>query len=359
MLNIEEQFALPKHIEIERDILQKLLSETYQAGDKLPTVSELIKTYNSCSATIQRVIKNIERKGIIECRRGSGIYLKDISSLLPEKQIKKELSQLYIIPNLIDISTNTHSVNSFILNEIQKGIINNFSGNINILSGNEFISKKLRQQYIISLNAAPPFIDHLHATETCYINIDLDNQFPLQDNIIKVDHMSGIYDMISHMVNHLGHRRIGLIAGSSKHHADRIAAYKIALQTHHLELDETLIKLVAGGAKHYGYSAMTDLLSLKHPPTAVFVDTDIKAAGAIEAASEAGIKIPEDISICGFDDIPGAEKLRPPLTTVKLPYYQLGETAVAMIKQRFSSRHNISGKLIKTELVLRESMTTA
>lgn len=113
------------------------------------------------------------------------------------------------------------------------------------------------------------------------------------------------------------------------------------------------IELVEPGSKEAGAKALSKLLKLgKNRPTAVFVDTDIKATGAIEAAVEAGLKVPEDISIAGFDDIPDAKSMRPALTTVKVPYYEMGVQAV---KRLVSINGKSNYPPMETELIIRKS----
>jgi DNA-binding LacI/PurR family transcriptional regulator len=100
---------------------------------------------------------------------------------------------------------------------------------------------------------------------------------------------------------------------------------------------------------------MKRLLALREPPTAVFADTDVKAIGAIKAAHDAGLEVPADISIAGFDDLPGIEFSTPPLTTVKIPYYDMGRQAVEMLFSRISSGKDVVGVTLKSSLLVRQS----
>jgi len=107
------------------------------------------------------------------------------------------------------------------------------------------------------------------------------------------------------------------------------------------------------------YDAMRKLLALKNPPTAVFVDTDIKAVGAIKAAKDAGLRVPEDISIAGFDDMPEAANLDPSLTSVKVPYYKMGKAAVKIFKESSGKNDKIESVALPSELVIRQSCARA
>ncbi|MBN1671361.1 MAG: substrate-binding domain-containing protein, partial [Kiritimatiellae bacterium] len=110
-----------------------------------------------------------------------------------------------------------------------------------------------------------------------------------------------------------------------------------------------------GGTSEHGYKAMKKLLASAPRPTAVFVDTDIKAVGALEAVRDAGLKVPDDISMMGFDDVPGMQEAQPPLTTIRAPHYELGCEAVRMLERRIKTRADVPGVALRTKLVVRAS----
>lgn len=135
----------------------------------------------------------------------------------------------------------------------------------------------------------------------------------------------------------LGHRRIGLILGPERRpkshtHYD---SYVSALRRYHLEADSTLVVQTAF-TEEGGYTAMQQLLNLNEPPTAVFGVNDIIALGALRAAQDAGLRIPEQISIIGMDDIHAAVTTFPPLTTVAKPKYEIGNTAARFLLEHLN-----------------------
>ena len=116
--------------------------------------------------------------------------------------------------------------------------------------------------------------------------------------------------------------------------------------------------LLAGGdfATGTGYAAARHLLELAEPPTAIFASNDNLAVGAMRAAFELGLHIPEDLSIVGFDDVVIAGDVFPPLTTVRQPLAELGRTAVAMLNRLVDGRQTESLHIeLATQLVIRES----
>jgi LacI family transcriptional regulator len=155
----------------------------------------------------------------------------------------------------------------------------------------------------------------------------------------------------------LGHHRIGFITGDRRLSAsgERIDGYCQALRDAHVAIDPALI--VEGDyIQRGGYQAAMELLALPEPPTAIFASNDEEALGAMDAVQELGLRIPEDISVVGFDDVPAAARARPPLTTVHQPLTRMGRAAVEMLLDLLDGRP-LSNKLVllPTPLVVRES----
>ncbi|MBE1161788.1 LacI family DNA-binding transcriptional regulator [Dyella acidiphila] len=133
--------------------------------------------------------------------------------------------------------------------------------------------------------------------------------------------------MVEHLVS-LGHRRIAHILGDPEHGAGiwRMAGYRDGLKRAGLEEDSTY--MVQGRFSfESGVDAMRQLLALPQRPTAIFAADDDMAVGAIWAAAEAGVAVPRDISICGFDDTTIATQVWPPLTTIHQPVREMGRRA--------------------------------
>src|SRR4051812_34727332 len=130
----------------------------------------------------------------------------------------------------------------------------------------------------------------------------------------------------------LGHRRIGMIAGPRRMMCSRarIDGYRAALETAGVAFDPALIR---EGTFHHetGYRVGLELLRLKDRPTAIFTGNDLQALGLYEAARELGLRIPEDLSVVGFDDLPVAPWVGPPLTTVRQPLTEMAEAAAKLV----------------------------
>ncbi len=151
---------------------------------------------------------------------------------------------------------------------------------------------------------------------------------------IVVDYERGINQAVAHLLE-LGHTRVGFISGpmSLKSAAIRRSAFLRCLTERGIIEDD---RLVVGGDHSIdgGFRGMLNLLDLERRPTAVLTSNDLTAMGALRAARSAGLRIPQDISIIGFDDIHLAEFTEPPLTTVRLSREELArKTFQALVKE--------------------------
>jgi LacI family transcriptional regulator len=174
-------------------------------------------------------------------------------------------------------------------------------------------------------------------------------------NYVDVDNVVGARMAVEHLLR-LGHERVATITGPLNMCAgqDRLEGYRQALAARGIPVDEDLI---AEGdfTEQGGQAAMRRLLP--HRPTAVFAASDMMAAGAIKVLREAGLRVPEDVAVVGFDDIPLASMVEPPLTTVRQPIEQLGSMAVELLVSLMENpgEETVHRVVLPTELVIRAS----
>lgn len=144
---------------------------------------------------------------------------------------------------------------------------------------------------------------------------------------VAMDETRAAFEMVTHLVS-LGHRRIAHIIGHPAHGASgwRLAGYRQGLENGGIEFDPSLV--VAGEFSfESGVSGAAKLLDLPQRPTAVFAANDDMAAGVITVALERNLRVPEDLSVCGFDDTPMSRHIFPALTTVHQPTHEMGRLA--------------------------------
>jgi len=182
---------------------------------------------------------------------------------------------------------------------------------------------------------------------------------------IALDHDRAALLALEHFVS-LGHRQIAFIKGQSFSSDTEIRWRSIVKAVKNLDLtiNPKLVSQLEGSSPspQLGYIATRQILSSKIPFTALFTFNDVSAIGASGALREAGLQIPQDVSIIGFDDIPSSAFQNPPLTTVRQPLWYMGKLAAETILRRISSPANVpypKRLAVEPELVIRQSTNTA
>jgi DNA-binding LacI/PurR family transcriptional regulator len=179
----------------------------------------------------------------------------------------------------------------------------------------------------------------------------------LETSMIVVDDVGGAFAAVEHLIS-IGCKKIAHLKGpdslSISH--KRMEGYIDALKKHNIEVKEELI--VPGGlTKESGMEGARQLLNLSEKPDALFAFSDPVAIGAVLAFKEAGLKIPDDISIVGFSDEPITSLIEPSLTTVSQPGYEMGQSAANLFFDQIIDPENFvpQKKMLKTKLVIRNS----
>ncbi|MEE9618293.1 MAG: LacI family DNA-binding transcriptional regulator [Anaerolineae bacterium] len=147
---------------------------------------------------------------------------------------------------------------------------------------------------------------------------------------VSVDNQHGGHLATAHLIQR-GHRRIGYVSGPADHSddAERLAGYRLALDESGITFDPALV-VHGNGRLDGGERALRTLAGLAEPPTAVFCYNDMTAIGLISAARQAGLSVPDDLAVVGFDDIPLAAHVYPSLTTVAQHQRDMGRQAMNM-----------------------------
>ncbi len=173
---------------------------------------------------------------------------------------------------------------------------------------------------------------------------------------VGITNWQGAYDGTRYLLE-LGHRRIGLVGGAAtmRSASERFDAYQTALADFGVPFDPDLVQR-GDYVPERGFEAANLLLDLPAPPTAIFATNDSSAQGVYNAVMTRGLRIPDDISILGFDDIPLASYLHPPLTTVRQPMIDLSRTAVEiLVRQIEQPGLPIEQIVLPTTVVMRDS----
>jgi LacI family transcriptional regulator len=183
-------------------------------------------------------------------------------------------------------------------------------------------------------------------------------------SIVDVDNQRGGRDATLHLVEH-GHRAVATITGPLEWRSarERLDGYREALRTRGLEEDPMLVENCPDWRLESGREAARRLLQAGRPFTALFAQSDLFALGAMNEIRSYGLKVPDDVSVVGYDDIPVARYLDPPLTTMSQPMRDVGALAVRLVVEQLGPdggmREEQSRHLLRAPLVPRGTVAAA
>lgn len=332
--------------------------------NKKLTIEDIGKLAGVSRATVSRVINNYPhitpevRERVLRVIRETGYRPNKVAQSLAS-------SRTGLIGLVIP-----HAANMIMTNPYFMHLINSITSatNLNDLTLALFLFHSTEEEQrvaktIFNTNLLDGVIITADRREDAFVHQLVEHQVPLafvgkpepgvQVPYVNVDNEMGGFLATEHLIQR-GLRRIAAIrvlyntAGE-----DRYLGYRRALDVHELPYDE---RLVAEGdfSQASGYNAMQKLLDEK--PDAVFVASDLMAVGAQRAIREAGLQMPDDIAIVGFDDLPNATHAEPPLTTIRQPIDALGRNAVELLQQTIAQPNTpMASRVLPVELVVRET----
>ncbi|WP_394840601.1 LacI family DNA-binding transcriptional regulator [Pendulispora brunnea] len=171
---------------------------------------------------------------------------------------------------------------------------------------------------------------------------------------VLADNLGGARSLAVHLAE-LGHRVIGVISGPAGLTTtnDRLVGFRAGLAEMGLSLPDEHVAVGGDFTRDAGFSGAMELLKRVRRMTAIFAMNDVIAVGTLTALRERGLRVPEDVSVCGFNDIPLASDLWPPLTTVQVPMFEMGKRALALA--RMPRAAEIRVEHLPTRLVVRSS----
>jgi len=198
-------------------------------------------------------------------------------------------------------------------------------------------------------------VESLDIASKPYVFVHRQFAAPGQYSTIPDEH-HGAHLAMTHLIG-LGHRRIGYINGPEHYYASalRLDGYQEELARAQIAFDPALVGCGDWGLDS-GYAAMVRLLDAQPRLTALFAGNDLMAAGAIYALQDAGLRVPEDVAVVGYDDREISRTFRPKLTTVTLPCYEMGQAAAQMLLERMGGKREIVEEVkVRGCLLVRES----
>ncbi|MCR4998652.1 MAG: LacI family transcriptional regulator [Lachnospiraceae bacterium] len=218
------------------------------------------------------------------------------------------------------------------------------------------LEKGYRAAFLVGFALQDPWMEQLQ--DTTVPTVLLDNFIPMNPRVsfVGTDSEEGIDMAISHLVS-LGHEKIAFLDGSkdSMISDQRMRAYLRSISHHHLPLDPSLAVYgyFVADAAHYHVPSFMDMGA-----TAIVCGNDDIARGVIDSCRDLGFSVPEDVSVIGFDDMPFAARLNPPLTTIRQNRLELGKCAF-MVLQTLMEGVSLSKNLLRPSLTMRASTAMA
>ena len=332
------------------------------------TISDVARIANVSKAAVSAVLNN--KPGV---------------SLKTRERILEVINKLNYRPNMIARSLSAKETKSIglVIKEIDnpffakvtKGVFDQCFdlGYMVLLGSSELSPEKERKsietlvnQRVDGLILSPLQGDDVDFT---YLSDLIKEKYPLvtlghvtnfQTNVVDIDNVQAALTAVSHLIEK-GHIRIGYFSGPSysAHSRDRMNGYRQAFSNHNLPVDDSLVFSV-GSYIEDGYEMGKKIFANKSDyPTAIFCYNDLVAIGLLNALHELNYKVPEDVSIVGFDNIDFCKSVVVPLTTIKVPAYKIGQAAARLVIEQIATQSHPQNKkmILPAELIIRSSVS--
>jgi len=323
---------LPKYCQILQQLKNKISQKVVKPGDKLPSESQLVKEYRVNRHTVRRAIIELEREGLISKEWGKGSFVREGSK---ETIIFMTFSGGN---NVLEVGHLSHIYRG-IQEECLKGNRSLVTMGIQRFDSPETIPRTIRNLGgVICPCGLLELLEEKKWNKLKNIPLVIVDSAPENKKFpaVLADNFGGAYQATQYLIS-LAHRRIAFLStiketGEPANYLIRGEGYKKALEDNQLKLAPELIEKEQENATSLkGYQGMKRLLSLSSPPTAVLMASDILTEGALSSIKELNLKVPQDISIIGFGDLPEVRPSYDSLTTVRIDWEKMGKLAYQKI----------------------------
>ena len=373
MVPADRENPLPLYIQVREDIRGQIESGVLPPGHRLLFEGDLVRQYGVSSVTVKHALRDLANEGLLVRIKRKGTFVSPRTSG-PSGFGRRTKTLALIIPDIEDL----------FISEIYRGVADaarRGGYRVSILSSDREIQKaaenirdlgkRWEDGSVIFPNWGRANAEQVFELKRKKFPFVLVNRYfrDIQTDYVVVDNRAGACQAVEHLIR-LGHRRIGCIGWvECTAVEDRLAGYRLALSRHGIACDETLVRSILDEAPEQyvgvepgggGYQEMKRLLGLSSRPTAVFAVSDRLAVGAMKAITEAGLRVPDDVALVGFDDVRYAGDLD--LTTVAQPAFETGKKATEILIDRIEERKGCNGSggrfrqvVLPAKLVIRGS----
>lgn len=355
---LTRQSGGPMYHQLRQDLLARIRRGEFPPGSVLPSENQLCAEYKVSATTARRAFLELVKEGVVQRKAGVG-------TMVASRVRRARLAFISI-----DYVGDAWRYVSSVMGEMISGIgeyawrhdaILTFIG---IEDGDaatylrELVEERSTDGVLLR-TANDIREEHLEILERAGVPyVVIKRHIPgRRMNHVNSDDVAGAKLATFHLLE-LGHRRIGLVCAKPDVTIgrERLLGYREALSEWGIEFDEKLVRQEPYFTRERGYHAMMSLLEPPEPPSAVFMASDTMALGGYEAAWDSRLRIPDDLSIVGYDDIVAAATLQPPLTTVRTSYYDFGNLAARLLLELVEGRELApQQRMIEPELMVRDS----
>jgi DNA-binding LacI/PurR family transcriptional regulator len=351
-LIIDEKSPIPKYYQLQIWLKEQIEQGVYKINDKIPTEDELVKSLDLSRATIKHAVQNLVDKGYLVRKKKLGTFVSK-----PSLQNGKNY-QIGIVVNYYKSGFGIELIrgagDKAIEHNCELVLCNSYDLHVQA----DYCADRLIEQGIMGVVYVPTAAsdDKNHSIVQKFLR----NRVPvvIADRVISgleidqvvSDNFDGAYTITKHLISH-GHTKIAIVINTLLDSArQRLSGYKQALTDSQISISPDLI---FASDEHYSEENSTELarviLAHKKNFTAVFAENDKMAFIICSVAEKAGIKIPEELSIVGYDDVPFIDNNSIRLTTIHQPLYEMGQNCIQLLFKR------ITGDISKPQTILLHS----
>lgn len=361
-MGIDVRNSDPFYRQIVADIKRQIEAEELAVDDRLGSHRELAEHYGVSLITVKKALSELIREGFLYARVGKGTFVARTVRPVDHREhrsigiVLRDLDEPFFSEVTRVVEDLAYEAGYNIMLSVSAGRREKEAGQIR-----HFRSIGVDGLLIASMHSshrAPKVVRELHTAHFPYVMVS----YVADEDIyyVGVDHEQGAYLATTHLLSQ-GRTQIGYLGTPSDDllSALREAGYRRALEEHGLpyQIDRVYPVLTGSSWERYdaAYTAGRDIARRKDHPDAFFVYNDAAAIGLLRALLDAGLRVPEDVALVGFDDIQRAAYAPVPLTTVRQPTETIGRLAVETLLRRVG-RQPVEPRVVLTpELVIRES----
>jgi DNA-binding LacI/PurR family transcriptional regulator len=337
----------------------------------MPNIKDIAKECGVSVATVSRVLNNLPRSASLEVQqrvRDTASRLNYHPSAVARGLSRKRMDTIGIL-RTYDSSYPPEMFTDRYFGNIADGAIC-FGSSLGLriqiaLRGNDealsdisvYADGQCDGWILVAIVNAMPFYHALAEHGVPFVLIGEYREEP-EISVVDIDNKAAGYVLTMHLLD-LGHRRIGFLCGDDDHRSaeDRLAGYRMALSEYGISFNESIVLPgIYSSDSGYANSKQLMLAATGKRPTALLCSDDEIALGVLDAMHDLSLRVPEDISVVGINDVPNAANFSPPLTTLRQPFRYMGECAVDLLVKQIEGKAAPGTKIrLPGELVLRKS----